>query len=293
MDWDNVRVFLAVARAGQFVAAAKRLRLDHATVSRRIAALEAGLGARLFDRRTTGAKLTAAGETFLGAAEQMESAFLHAQSELGDKDVEMAGAVRIGAPDGFSTYYLAHIFGDFLARHPGVLIQLVPIPQVMSLARREVDIVVVLDKPEAGRFVAGKLTDYSLGIYASRDYLARCGAPRDPADLAARPLIGHVEEHAFSSALDYVRDLFGGAPTAFECASVVTQLEALRAGLGLGVVHDYIAQRFDDIARVLPERRAIRSYWIVTHEDTRGLGRIRAAHDHLIACVARDRKMFG
>jgi DNA-binding transcriptional LysR family regulator len=292
MDWDNVRVFLAVARAGQFVAAAKRLRLDHATVSRRIATLEASLGARLFDRRTTGAKLTAAGERFLSAAEQMESAFLHAQSELGDKDVEMTGSVRIGAPDGFSTYYLAHIFGDFIARHPSVKIQLVPIPQVISLARREVDIVVVLDKPEAGRFFAGKLTDYSLGIYASRDYLAKHGAPKNVGELASRRLIGHVEEHAFSSALDYVRELFAAAPTAFECASVVTQLEAMRAGLGLGEVHNYIAHRFDDLERVLPERRAERSYWIVTHEDTRGLGRIRAAHDHLVVCVERDRKMF-
>jgi DNA-binding transcriptional LysR family regulator len=281
-----------VARAGQFVAAAKRLRLDHATVSRRVAALESALGARLFDRRTTGAALTAAGEKFLRAAEQMETAFLHAQAELGDKEVEMTGVVRIGAPDGFSTYYLAHIFGEFLARYPGVLIQLVPIPQVMPLARREVDIVVVLDKPEAGRFFARKLTGYSLGIYASRDYLARHGAPRDVDDLLSRRLVGHVEEHAFSGALDYVRELFAGAPTAFECASVVTQLEALRAGLGLGVVHDYIAQRFDDLERVLPERRAKRSYWIVTHEDTRGLGRIRAAHDHLIACVERDRGLF-
>jgi len=292
MDWDNVRVFLAVARAGQFVAAAKRLRIDHATVSRRIAALEVDLGARLFDRSTAGAKLTAAGETFLGAAEQMETAFLHAQGELSDKDVEMTGVVRIGAPDGFSTYYLAHIFGDFLARHPGVLIQLVPIPQVMPLARREVDIVVVLDKPEAGRFFARKLTDYTLGIYASRAYLARHGAPSDVAELFSRRLVGHVEEHAFSAALDYVRELFGGAPTAFECASVVTQVEALRTGLGLGVVHDYIAQRFEDLDRVLQERRATRSYWIVTHEDTRGLGRIRAAHDHLVACVERDRRMF-
>jgi DNA-binding transcriptional LysR family regulator len=292
MDWDNVRVFLAVARAGQFVAAAKRLRLDHATVSRRIAALETALGARLFDRRTTGATLTAAGEKFLRAAEQMETSFLHAQAELGDKEVEMTGLVRIGAPDGFSTYYLAHIFGEFLARHPGILIQLVPIPQIMPLARREVDIVVVLDKPEAGRFFARKLTDYSLGIYASRDYLARHRAPVDVEELSSRRLIGHVAEHAFSGALDYVRELFADAPTAFECASVVTQLEALRAGLGLGVIHDYIAQRFEDLERVLPDRRAMRSYWIVTHEDTRGLGRIRAAHDHLIASVERDRRIF-
>ena len=113
MDWDNVRVFLAVARAGQFVAAAKALKIDHATVSRRIAALEAALRAKLFDRRTSGAKLTSAGERFLKAAEEMESAFLHAQAEVSDIDVELAGDVRVGAPDGFSTYYLALLWQIF------------------------------------------------------------------------------------------------------------------------------------------------------------------------------------
>jgi DNA-binding transcriptional LysR family regulator len=292
MDWDNVRVFLAVARGGQFVAAARRLRLDHATVSRRIAALEAALGAKLFERRTTGTRLTSAGERFLGAAEQMETAFLQAQAEIGDIDVELTGAVRIGAPDGFSTYYLAGALRDFIERHPGILIQLAPMPQVIPLARREVDIVVVLDKPEAGRFVARKLTDYSLGLYASAAYLKTRAAPRDAGELASHRLIGYIEEQAFSVALDYVRELFGGAPTTFECASAVTQLEALRAGIGLGVVHDYIARRFDDLTRILPERSARRSYWIVTHEDTRGLGRIKAVHEHLVRAVERDRAMF-
>jgi DNA-binding transcriptional LysR family regulator len=292
MDWDNVRVFLAVARGGQFVAAARRLRLDHATVSRRIAALEAGLGVKLFDRRTTGARLSSAGERFLATAEQMESAFLHAQAEIGDRDVELTGVVRIGAPDGFSTYYLAAALRDFAERHSGIVIQLVPTPQVIPLARREVDIVVVLDKPEAGRFVARKLTDYSLGIYASAAYLEKREAPLAVADLSGHRLIGYVEEHAFSAALDYVRELYDGAPTSFECTSAVTQLEAMRAGLGLGVVHDFIARRFNDLTRVLPERRAVRGYWIVTHEDTRGLGRIRAVHDHLVAAVERDRGAF-
>ena len=170
MDWDNVRVFLAVARAGQFVAAAKRLKLDHATVNCRIAALEAALGAKLFDRRTTGAKLTSAGEQFIAAAEQMESAFLHAQGEISGVDLELSGDVRIGAPDGFSTYYLTGALRDFAERHPGVRLQLMPLPQLMTpLARREVDVVVGLDKPEPGRFVARKLTDYTLGVYARRD----------------------------------------------------------------------------------------------------------------------------
>jgi DNA-binding transcriptional LysR family regulator len=292
MDWDNVRVFLAVARGGQFVAAAKRLRLDHATVSRRIAALERALGAKLFDRRTTGAKLTGAGERFIGAAEQMESAFLHAQGEISGVDLELAGDVRIGAPDGFSTYYLTGALRDFAERHPGVRLQLMPLPQLTPLARREVDVVIGLDKPEAGRFIARKLTDYTLGVYASAAYLRRNGAPPDLAALRAHRLIGYVEEHAFSTALDYVRELYDGAPTSFESASAVTQLEALRAGVGIGVVHDFIARRFKDLQRVLPERSARRAYWLVTHEDTRGLGRIRAVAEHLVTAVARDRATF-
>src|SRR5271170_5329307 len=244
MDWDNVRVFLAVARGGQFVAAAKRLKLDHATVSRRIVALEATIGAKLFDRRTTGAKLTGAGERFISAAEQMESAFLHAQGEISGVDLELSGDVRIGSPDGFSTYYLVGALRDFAERHPAVRLQLMPLPQLTPLARREVDVVIGLDKPEEGRFVARKLTDYSLGVYASAAYLDAHPPPADIDELARHRLIGYVEEYAFSSALDYVRELFGGAPTAFECASAVTQFEALRGGLGLGVVHDFIARRF-------------------------------------------------
>src|SRR5947209_6433086 len=141
MDWDNVRVFLAVARAGHFVAAAKRLHLDHATVSRRIAALEVGLGAKLFDRRTTGAKLTASGERFLTAAEEMESAFLHAQGDISGVDLELTGDVRIGAPDGFSTFYIAHVMREFADRHPHVRLQLMSPPQLTRLVRREVDVV--------------------------------------------------------------------------------------------------------------------------------------------------------
>jgi DNA-binding transcriptional LysR family regulator len=221
-----------------------------------------------------------------------ESAFLHAQGEIGGVDLELVGDVRIGAPDGFSTYYLTHALRDFAERHPAVRLQLIPLPQLTPLARREVDVVVGLDKPEEGRFVARKLTDYSLGIYASAAYLERCGAPADVEALSRHRLIGYVEAHVFSSALDYVRELYGGAPTHFECASAVTQLEALRAGVGLGVVHDFIARRFKDLVPVLPERKAARIYWLVTHEDTRGLGRVRALTDYLAETVARDRGTF-
>ena len=292
LDLNDIVVFARVVEAGSFTAAARLLGMPKTTVSRRIAALEATVGAKLFDRRTTGAKLTGAGERFISAAEQMESAFLHAQGEISGVDLELSGDVRIGAPDGFSTYYLAGALRDFAERHPAVRLQLMPLPQLTPLARREVDVVIGLDKPEAGRFVARRLTDYSLGIYASASYLKRNGAPADIEALKSHRLIGYVEEHAFSTALDYVRELYGGAPTSFESANAVTQLEAVRAGVGLGVVHDFIARRFKDLKRVLPERRATRAYWLVTHEDTRGLGRIRAVAEHLAKAVTRDRSIF-
>jgi DNA-binding transcriptional LysR family regulator len=292
MDWDNIRVFLAVARAGQFVSAARQLRIDHATVGRRITTLERHFNARLFDRRTTGVSLTAAGATFLAAAERIESEFLQVQSELADTDIELSGTVRIGAPDGLSTYYLARCFHDFNARHAAIKIQLVPMPQLVPLAKREVDIVILLEKPDSGRFVTRKLTDYTLGIYGSRTYLDHHKVPLGAEDLKDHRLVGYVEDYAFSSALGYVRELYGGAETAFECASAVGQLEAIRSGMGLGVAHDYIARQHADLVRILPDRRAQRSYWLVIHEDMRGLGRIKAVHRHLVESIERDRAMF-
>lgn len=292
MDWDNLRVFLSVARTGQFVAAARYLKIDHATVGRRITALERGLNARLLERRTTGVALTAAGQQLLGAAERMETEMLQAQATLADTNVELSGTVRVGAPDGLSTYYLAPLCAELVERHPSIKVQLVPSPQVIPLSKREVDIAIVLDKPEAGRFVTRKLTDYALGIFASRSYLADRPPPKGIEDLRQHRLIGYVEEYAYSSALNYVRELYGGMPTAFECASAIGQLEAVRAGLGLGVVHGFIAARHDDIVHVLPERRATRAYWIVEHEDLRGLGRIRAVHDFVVSAVERDRRLF-
>ena len=190
VNWDDVRVFLAVARAGRFVAAARALKVDHATAARRVSALERALNARLVERRTTGVLLTEAGARFLAAAERMEAACLQAQAGLGHRDVELSGTVRVGAPDGLSTYDLAGLFVALAERHPAIAIQLVPTPQGAPVGRREVDIAVVLEKPQAGRFVSRKLTDYSLGRFASAGYIAEHPEPHDAAGLQNHRLVG-------------------------------------------------------------------------------------------------------
>ncbi len=292
MDWDNIRTFLAVARRGQFLAAGQHLRVNQATVARRVGALEAALGSTLFERSTTGVTLTDAGNRLLIHAERVEAEMLQAEADIRQRDLQLTGSVRIGAPDGFTTYFLVPALRALADRHPGLVLELVPMPIAASLARREVDIAITIEEPDRARVVAHKLTDYSLGIFGERSYLERQGRPRTVADLAQHRLIGYVETYAFSSALDYVADLFGHNPTAIQCASAVGQVEAVRHGLGLAVLHHFIASTLDNIEPVLPARRATRGYWLAVHEDVQALGRIRAVTDHIVTATRAARSQF-
>ncbi len=292
MDWDNIRAFLAVARQGQFLGASRTLRVNQATVARRITALETSFQTTLFERSTTGVNLTEAGRQLLAHAERMESEMLQAEADLRQQDVQLAGPVRIGAPDGLTTYFLVPAMRALVERHPGIDIQLVPMPLAVSLARREVDMAITLDEPEAGRVVSRKLTDYTLGIFGAKSYLDRAGRPATTADLARHRLIGYVDTYAFSSALNYIEHLFDGHATQFECASAVGQCEAVRNGVGLGVLHHFIAAGMPEVEPVLPERRAHRTYWLVIHEDVRALGRIRAVVDFITREAQAHRHEF-
>lgn len=291
-DWDHARVFLAVARSGQLLAAAKRLGLDHATVSRRINALERGLNVKLFERGPSGSALTAAGERLLASAERMESELLRAQSALTDSALAVAGTVRIGAPDGIGVWWLLPRLPQLLAQHPGLHVQLVPLPRTFSLARREADLAVVIDKPEEGRQRVVKLADYALGLYAARDYLDRRPPIATVADLSAHRIVTYVRDLLFSPALDYLDEF--GAPEGprFECASVIGQFEAVRAGIGVGALHVYAARRDANLARVLPDRAVTRTYWLATHADARDVARVRLVHDFIMASAKRDRALF-
>ena len=292
LDWDNARIFLAVARTGQMLGAARKLGLDHATVSRRIANLETGLGVKLIERRTNGCVLTATGETFLGAAERIETEMLKAQAALTGADVAISGNVRVGAPDGFGTFVLARHFGALMDEHPGLNVQLVPLPRAFSLAKREADIAVTIDRPVEGRLTVKKLTDYSLSLYASRDYLGghpdlAAGGPTD-----GHRVVAYVPDLLFSPALDYLGEFGLAENPKFECAGMIGQMEAVRAGAGIGVLHDYSARNFVDLVRILPDRRITRAYWIVAHDDVRDFARVRLVHDHIVATTARLAKHF-
>ena len=292
MSWDDVRIFLAVARSGQILGAAKRLGVNHATVARRLTALENDINTKLLTRRTNGCELTHAGEEFLLSAERMEAEMLSIRSSLGDADVSISGSVRIGAPDGFGVSFLAPRLATLTARYPDLKIQLVPVPRSFSLSRREADIAITVDRPDQGRLVAKKLVDYTLCLYASRSYLAAHPAPRSIEDLAAHRLVGYVDDLVISPSLNYAPEITREWRPVFEISSAIGQVEAVKAGAGIGILHTFIAREYPDLVPVLPERTIHRSYWLAYHESVRTLRRITAVSSFISDLVNSETGRF-
>jgi DNA-binding transcriptional LysR family regulator len=292
VNWDDGRLFLAVARSGQLLAAARTLGLNQATLSRRMTTLERDLGAQLLIRRTTGCELTDAGRELATVLERIEAEFLSSETRLADREATLTGTVRIGAPDGFGVSFLAPRLATLANRHPSLNIQLVPVPRTFSLSQREADIAIMVGRPDHGRLVARKLTDYSLSLYASKDYLANYRPPRTASELAGHRLIGYVDDLLYSPGLAYTDEFWKDWKSRIEIASATGQMEAALAGTGIAILHDYLAAGHPSLKLLLPALKVERTYWIVVHESMRDNARIRACIDFIAGSVRAEGVRF-
>ncbi len=279
-DWDDLRVFLAVARAESLSGAGRALRLDPATVGRRVARLEGDLGAGLFLRSAQGYTLTEAGARLLEEAERAEQAMLAALAAPRATPDGLSGQVRIGAPDGCANFLLPQVTAALCDANPGLEVQIVALPRVFNLSRREADMAIAVSPPAAGRLTAQRLTDYRLWLAGSRAYLARHAPIRQPDDLRAHRIVGYIPDMIFDPELDYLPRLGLEAP-ALASNSAPVQFNWLRAGAGLAVVHAYAMPFAPVLVRVLPDHVALtRSFWLIRHADDRQsdrLARVSAA----------------
>ena len=292
MNWDDGRLFLAVARSGTMLAAARKLSLSQATLSRRLSAMERDLEVKLLLRGTRGCELTPEGEALLPALERMESALLEAQSQLKDTAAEISGTVRIGAPDGLGVGFLAPNIARLAAQHPALIVQLVPVARSFSLSQREADIAIMVGRPQHGRLVARKLTDYSLSLYASASYLAQHRIPTSAEELAEHRLIGYVEDLIYTPALDFTREVWRGWQSDLEIATAIGQLAAVRGGAGIAILHDYLVRPEDDLVRLLPDLSLTRAYWVAYHESLRNVIRVNVVTRFLVELAQEARSDF-
>ncbi|MBD9652376.1 LysR family transcriptional regulator [Ensifer sp. ENS09] len=291
--WDDLQFFLAVARTGQLSTAARRLRTSHATVSRRIDRLEFALKVKLFERNPRGYVLTGMGQRFVETAERIERETEQLQLDINDGLTAQRGVVRLSTLEGFGNFFLADRLGDFAARYPNVSLEMLAIQQIMSLSRKEADIQVALTAPKAGPYQSEVLAPYTLHVYGARSYLSKHPRITGRNDLAAHRFVGYIEDMIFAPGLDYLGELQPGLHAHFQSSSILTQLKAVRQGLGLCVLPHFIAQQEEDLEIVLPEEIELkRTYWLVCHRDLVAVPRVRAVREFLMQSVRENRGHF-
>lgn len=288
VDWDDLRIFLMLARSRSAATAARNLGIDPTTIGRRITKLVASVGAPLFETVGGSRQLTERGLQLYGHAEAIENEALSAFGSIEGQQHSVFGQVRLGVSEGLATSVLAPHLAEFQRAHPNVQIDLVTSSGLLNPSKREADISVMLARPRSGRLTAQRLTNYSLGLYSSDDYLDANGLPTDAAELGDHVLIGYVPEFVYAPELDYLSEIGPGLEARIRSTSINVQHRIIAEGAGIGVLPRFMAAMDPRLKPVLGDRVMLeRSFWLVTHSDTRRLARIEAVAKWLRSCVAR------
>ncbi len=292
MTWDDLRYFLELARHKRLSHAGQKLGVDHTTVARRIEQLESALRCRLFESTAAGYVLTEPGQRLFAHAEGIENAVALLHDEATGQGVRVSGVVRVGTPEGFGTAFLAPRLGPLLDEHPELEVELLTLPRFPSLATREADILVTLDPPQQGRYIATRLADFSYGLFATRDYLSRHGPITKAEDLRGHRFTGYMDDQLLSPQLRYLDELSPRPSVPIATSGMLAQVAAVRAGLCVGVLTSYLA-RDPELVQLLPDVAVWnRTFWLATHADWYRLRRVRAVWDYLRRVVDAEAELF-
>lgn len=274
-NWDDMRIFLAVARAGGLTKAAPTLKMDPATLGRRITRLETTLGAALFHKSPQGYALTDRGLRLQDKAIEAEEA-LSLGIDAGEDSPGLTGQIRIGAPDGVANFLLPQVVADIQAQNPGLEVQVLALPRVVNLSQREADLAITVSPPAAQRLTVETITNYKLHLAQRAD----APAVAELGDLRQRRTVGYIPDMIFDKELDYLDEINA---TAVQLASnsVAVQLQMLRHG-GVGFVHDFALHAAPELRRVLTDQISLtRTYYLVRHRAERQSGRLSRFADAL------------
>ena len=285
-DWNDLRFFLSVARLGSLSAAARALRVDPATVGRRIKNLEEALSLRCFERRADGYRLTETGRRLLEHAERVEGDLLGLSRAVDAEDRAVSGQVAITASEAISLPFLIPMLPALLEKYPHLSVDLLSSNRVLSLARREADIALRMVRPAEGDLLTRKIADIGYGLFASADYLDRNGEPECMGDLAAHRLIDWLEDYPRVATTSWFRALTEASPPVIRLNGSQERLAATLAGVGVACL-SFAMARGTGLSRVLPLAPVPAvELWMLTHPDSARVKRIRAVMDFIVKCAA-------
>lgn len=287
MDWENIKYFLYLARSGTLTEAARRMNVQHSTISRRIARLEKDHGGPLFIRAQDGYRLSSAGRQLLARAEAVERAV----QEIAPPDASdaISGLVRVGVTEGYGSFLIAPVLEALGRDHPDLEVELIVEPRIIRLPRNEADILINIDRPERGPYLIQKLMDYRLGLYAAPAYLDRTGRPQRPADLGQHRFVSYLPRIGPAKAVPTIAEVPQAAPARMRSSSLNVQIAMARAGVGIALL-PLFALPAEGLEPVLPEEITVRrSYWMSMPSEMRHVPRTRRVWE-AIAAGARDRR---
>jgi DNA-binding transcriptional LysR family regulator len=281
VDWDNLQAFLAVARTGRISAAARRLAVEHTTVSRRLTALELELGVPLFYRTTTGYLLTPHGQNALAQAEAMESAALSLAARAREGSGVIAGRVRLAMAPEFASHWVAPKLAAFRKKYPRLEPQILVGTRQRDLSRGEAELAIQAPRARQRDLVAVRVSRVSLGLYASKA-LARDGRWRvtNRETLADVPLLTYTSAFEMLQEARWFQSIRASGAVALETNSTHTLLAAALAGAGVAVLPRFVARRHEDLVAV-SEDVASHDVWLITHPEFRRDPKVRVTADFL------------
>lgn len=281
MEWSDLRIFLAIVRAGTLGGAARALHLSHPTIGRRLRALEQATGHSLFQRTAAGLILTEAGSGIVALAEQMEEGALAVERRLAGRVQDLQGCLRISSADWFGAFVLPPVIAEFAKAYPRVEVEILTGTRLFSLAQREADIAFRIVPFDTSDIVQRRLTRLNYGAYIAT------GAP-EPAykDGAGFRLITHDTSTGKFPDIDWVKERFPNAQPVISSNNRNVQARMCREGIGIAVLPQVVGNQTPGIRRLhLPDEPPTRDIWMGYHRDLKHLNRLRAfitaVNDHL------------
>jgi DNA-binding transcriptional LysR family regulator len=286
MDWDNLKFFLALAESGSLTRASEKLRVDHSTVARRVEMLERDLGVRVVERLSRSYRLTPEGEQVRDRAREIEARMAEIARFASTVDPLLNRVVRVNGPPAFISGFLASRLLPLQGQHPGLRIELVGESRQISLSQGETDLALRMSKPVEKGVTARKLAVVAYGLYASRDYLARCGG--DPHDF-----LGFDDSLDHSPQQRWLKMLAGQRGFALRSNDLASLMTAARAGLGLAVLPCIMGRNAPELVSVPTQLPPLtREIWLLFNRDVGRTPAVRMVIDHIIAIMTQAKAAF-
>lgn len=291
-DWNDLRYFLAVAREGSTLSAAKAIDVSQPTVQRRLAALEESVGRKLVERHPTGYRLTELGKALLPHAKEVERSVATLQRHLSSGGHEQSGTLRVTCPEGMASRLLTPLIEAFQVKYPALRVDLIMTDRRLDLAGGEAEVAVRMNEPGASSLVARKIADSFWAVYGSRSYVERHGRPRRLEELDDHAVIAFEGDVAESHASAWLRAAAARARIAARANSMLGVLAAVKSGAGLAPLSMALGSSEGLEPVFSPVAELSSRIYLVMHSDLRSNARVRAFCDFVAKEIVRFRPLL-